>query len=194
MLEIDPPDRIAFTYGFESGNPIPPGSSRVTIWLEAESGGTRLRLLHEFGEPGPRDAHVQGWRFQLALFSNAVANEVYADAAGAVDAWFGGWVIGDDKAREEALAAIVTAAISFRDRYSLLEGLEDVVAHTGAAQRFMPDIRMERKGNVRHCQGVVLADWVAMDGEKKELLSGTNVFVFGPEGKIESVVGAAGVA
>jgi uncharacterized protein YndB with AHSA1/START domain len=191
VLEIDPPDRIAFTYGFESGNPIPPGSSRVTIWLEPESGGTRLRLVHEFGEPGPRDAHVQGWRFQLALFSNAVANEVNANAAGAVDAWFGAWVIADDAAREEALAAIVTPRVSFRDRYSLLEGLEDLLADTSATQRFMPGIRMERKGDVRHCQGVVLSDWVAVDGEKKVLMSGTNVFVFGPEGKIESVVGVA---
>jgi uncharacterized protein YndB with AHSA1/START domain len=192
VLEVNPPDRIAFTYGFESGNPIPPGSSRVTIRLEPENDGTRLHLVHEFGEPGPRDAHVQGWRFQLALFSNAVANEVYANAAGAVDAWFGAWVIADDAAREKALAAIVTDRVSFSDRYSLLEGLEDLLAHTGAAQRFLPGIRMERKGNVRHCQGTVLADWVAVDGEKKELLSGTNVFAFGPEGKIESVVGVAG--
>ncbi len=192
VLEIDPPARIAFTYGFESGNPIPPGSSRVTIRLEPENGGTRLHLVHEFAEPGPRDAHVQGWRFQLALFSNAVANEVYANAADAVDTWFGAWVIADDAAREKALAAIVTAGVSFRDRYSLLEGIEDLMAHTSAAQRFMPGIRMERKGAVRHCQGVVLADWVAVDGEKKELMSGTNVFVFGPEGKIESVVGVAG--
>ena len=122
-----------------------------------------------------------------------MANEVYANAEGAVDAWFGAWVIADDAAREKALAAIVMAGVSFRDRYSLLEGLEDLLAHTGAAQRFMPGIRMVRKGNVRHCQGVVLADWVAIDGEKKVLMSGTNVFVFGPEGKIESVVGVAGV-
>jgi hypothetical protein len=189
VLEIDPPDRIAFTYGFESGNPMPPGSSLVTIRLEPESGGTRLHLVHEFGEPAPRDAHVQGWRFQLALFSNAVANEVYANAADTVDAWFAAWVISDDAAREKALAAIVTPGISFRDPYSLLEGLEDLLAHTGAAQRFMPGIRMERKGSVRHCQGTVLTDWVAVDGEKKVLMSGTNVFVFGPEGKIESVVG-----
>jgi uncharacterized protein YndB with AHSA1/START domain len=191
VLEIDPPARIAFTYGFESGNPMPPGSSRVTIRLEPDSGGTRLDLRHEFGEPGPRDAHVQGWRFQLALFSNAVANEVYANAAGAVDAWFGAWVIADDAAREKALAAIVTDRVSFRDRYSLLEGLDDVVAHTGAAQRFMPGIRMERKGDVRHCQGVVLADWVALNGEKKELMSGTNVFVFAQDGRIESATGFA---
>jgi hypothetical protein len=134
---------------------------------------------------------VQGWRFQLALFANAVANEAYANAASAVDGWFAAWAIADDDARKEALSAIVTTHISFRDRYSLLDGLEDLLAHTGASQRFMPGIRMERKGNVRHCQGVVLADWVALNGEKKELMSGTNVFAFEPEGKIEAVVGFA---
>ncbi len=95
---------------------------------------------------------------------------LYANAAGAVDAWFGAWVIADDAAREKALAAIVTAGVSFRDRYSLLEGLDDVLAHTGAAQRFTPGIRMERKGEVRHCQGVVLSDWVALEWREQELM------------------------
>lgn len=191
VLEVEPPGLIAFTYGFASGNPIPPGSSRVTIRLAPESDGTRLHLVHEFAEPGPRDGHVQGWRFQLALFSNAVANEVYANAASAVDGWFAAWAIADDDTRKEAFAAIVTPHILFRDRYSLLGGLEDLVANTGAALRFMPGIRMERKGGVRHCQGMVLADWVALDGAKKELMSGTNAFVFGPDGKIDSATGFA---
>ena len=133
----------------------------------------------------------RSWRFQLALFGNAVANEIHQNAASAVDAWFAAWIVADDAKRKDALAAIVTPGISFRDRYSLLEGLEDVVAHTGASLRFMPGIRMERKGNVRHCQGVVLADWIALNAENKELMSGTNVFVFSPEGKIESATGLA---
>src|SRR5271166_1868074 len=78
VLEVSPPERIVFTYGFASGNPIPPGSSRVTIRLEPDEEGTRLHLFHEFAEAGPRDEHVQGWRFQLSLFGNAVANEAYS--------------------------------------------------------------------------------------------------------------------
>jgi hypothetical protein len=47
---------------------------------------------------------------------------------------------------------------------------------------------LQRKGEIRHCQGVVLADWVAArDG--KELMTGTSVFTFGPDGKIDSVTG-----
>ena len=42
---------------------------------------------------------------------------------------------------------------------------------------------MARNGEVRHCQGVVLADWSATE------MSGTNVFVFSPDGKIDLVTG-----
>src|SRR5580704_12221324 len=47
VLEVLPPERIAFTYGFASGKPIPPGGSRVTIRLGPAEAGTRLHLLHE---------------------------------------------------------------------------------------------------------------------------------------------------
>jgi uncharacterized protein YndB with AHSA1/START domain len=189
VLELHAPDRISFTYGFASGKPIAPGASRVTIRLDADSGGTRLHLLHEFADAGPRDEHVQGWRFQLSLFANIVANEVYGDAASAVDAWFAAWVIADREAREEMLAAIVTPEIQFRDRFSLLDGLADLTAHIGAAQRFMPGIGLRRKGDVRQCQGTVLADWIAVADDGKERMSGTSVFAFGPEGRIRSVTG-----
>lgn len=132
--------KIAFTYGFATGNHIPPGSSRVTIRLNPHKDGTELRLLHEFAESAPRDEHVQGWRFQLSLFSNVVANEVFADASRAVDAWFDAWNTVDDRRREQTLAEIATFDVRFRDRYSLLDGINDLSAHIGAAQRFMPVI------------------------------------------------------
>src|ERR1700686_5625016 len=153
VVDVRPAERIVFTYGFGSGNPIPPGSSRVTIRLDPDATGTRLHLMHEFAEAGPRDEHIQGWRFQLSLFSNVIANEVFADAAKAVDAWFGAWTIADRASREETLTQIVTPGIRFRDRFSLLDGLPDLTAHIGAAQRFMPGIGLRRKGDVRHCQG-----------------------------------------
>ena len=187
--EVREPERIVFTYGFASGKPIPPGGSRVTIRLDTDESGTRLHLVHEFAEGGPRDEHVQGWRFQLSLFSNLVANEVFADAANTVDAWYSAWVIADERLREESLAKIVARGIQFRDRYSTLDGLADLTAHSGATQRFMPGIRMQRKGDIRHCQGTVLVDWIALDSEAKERMSGTNVFVFGADGKIDSVTG-----
>jgi uncharacterized protein YndB with AHSA1/START domain len=189
VLDVRAPERIVFTFGYASGKPMAPGSSRVTIGLDADPAGTRLHLLHEFTEAGPRDEHVQGWRFQLSLFGNLVANEVFGNTVLMVDAWFEAWAIADDKTREDLLARIVTPTIQFRDLFSLLDGLADLTAHAGATQRFMPGIRMQRKGDVRHCQGTVLADWIAVDKDAKELMAGTNVFVFGPDAKIDSVTG-----
>jgi len=97
------------------------------------------------------------------------------------------WIVADDRLREEALLRIVTSRICFRDCYSLLDGIADVSAHIGAAQRFMPGIGLQRKGEIRHCQGTVLADWIAMGGDGQERMSGTSVFVFSPEVRIDSV-------
>jgi uncharacterized protein YndB with AHSA1/START domain len=187
VLEVRAPEQIVFTYGFASGKPMPPGSSRVTIRLEPDDDGTRLHLRHEFAEPGPRDEHVQGWRFQLSLFSNAVANEVYAGAAATVDDWFAAWLIADDAARAEKFAQIAAKGVRFRDRFSVLDGLEELTAHAGAAQRFMPGIGLQRKGPVRHCQGSVLADWTATGSDGKERMSGSSVFVLKPDGRINAV-------
>jgi uncharacterized protein YndB with AHSA1/START domain len=191
VLEVISPERIVFTYGFATGKPIPPGSSRVTISLEACEGGTRLHLLHEFPEAAVRDDHVQGWRYQLSLFANIVSDEVFAGAAAVVDGWFEAWAIADDRARDAAFAKIAAPDVSFRDRFSLLDGLADLSAHAGAAQRFMPGVGMRRRGEPRQCQGVVLADWVASAPDGREVMNGTNVFVLGPDCRIKSVTGIA---
>ena len=161
VIEISPPEHIVFTYGYATGNPIPPGASRVTVRLAPDAAGTRLRLLHEFEDPAVRDQHVQGWRYQLSLFANAVADEVFADAATLVDAWFEAWTNVDPDSRDETLTRIAAPGIVFRNRFSLLEGIDDLKAHVAAAQRFMPGMRLQRAGDVRQCQGAVLADWVA---------------------------------
>jgi uncharacterized protein YndB with AHSA1/START domain len=189
VLEIASPDRIMFTWGNAGGKPIPPGGSRVTIRLEPYGHATRLHLVHEFADASVGDEYVQGWRFQLALFANVVADEVFADAAGLVDAWFDAWALADDHARGAEFARIAASDIRFRDRFSLLDGQADLSAHAGASQRFMPGIRMRRQGGIRHCQGTILADWVATSGDGQERMSGTNVFQMGADGRIDTVTG-----
>jgi uncharacterized protein YndB with AHSA1/START domain len=189
VIEVHAPERIVFTYGFTSGTPIPPGSSRVTIRLEPVGGATRLHLLHEFAETSVRDEHVQGWRYQLSLFGNAVADLVNARAAEFVDAWFSVWSETDAAARERTLSRIAGTDVGFRDRFSLLDGIADVVAHIGATQRFMPGMHLKRRGDVRHCQGTLLVDWAAVGDDGQERASGTNVFTMRADGLIESAVG-----
>ena len=194
VLEVSPPDRIVFTYGYTSGKPIGPGGSRVTIQLQADPAGTLLKLIHEFDEASVRDEHVQGWRYQMAVFANAVADEIHSGAAAVADGWFAAWAIKDDVARKQSFERIITPDARFRDRFSLLNGLADLVAHSGAAQRFMPGVVMTRKGDVRHCQGTVLADWIATGADGRELMSGTNVFNMGPDGRIRDATGFAVIA
>jgi hypothetical protein len=67
----------------------------------------------------------------------------------------------------------------------------DASAHAGAAQRFMPGITMRRKGDVRQCQGVMLADWEATSPDGVVRMSGTNVFALGLDGRIASATGVA---
>lgn len=189
VLEIVPPQRIVFTYGFNSGKPIPPGSSRVTIALEPAGHSTRVRLSHDFAEAGVRDEHVQGWRYQLAVFANVVTALAHRDATARVDAWFALWSETNEPARLKALSAIASTEVRFTDRFSLLQGIDDVNPHIAAAQRFMPDQQLKRTGEIKHCNGTVLAEWVATAGDGKEKGRGVNVFTLRGDGLIESVVG-----
>jgi uncharacterized protein YndB with AHSA1/START domain len=189
VLEVTPPDRMVFTYGFVKGEPIPLGSSRVTIRLEPHPLGTHLHLTHEFAEQAVRDEHVQGWRYQLALFSNVVTDELHAEATSVIDAWFDAWAEPDARIRESTLRRIAERELQFQDRFSSTAGLDDLLPHLTAAQFHMPGLRMRRVGGVRHCQGTALVDWIATDGEGKDRGRGTNVFVLGASGKIRSVTG-----
>ncbi|MCX5209059.1 SRPBCC domain-containing protein [Kitasatospora sp. NBC_00240] len=62
FVEIDPPKRVVFTWGWESGGmPVPPGSSTVEITLEPEGDGTWVRLVHRDLPPEACAPHHEGW-------------------------------------------------------------------------------------------------------------------------------------
>ena len=72
FVEIDAPNRVVFTFGWEgqeagSGeHGVPPGSSRVEIMLEPEGDGTLVRLRHFDLPEEARAMHGQGWELYLA--------------------------------------------------------------------------------------------------------------------------------
>jgi uncharacterized protein YndB with AHSA1/START domain len=189
VLEVSPPSEIVFTYGYTKGTPVPPGASRVTIRLEPDAAGTRLHLTHAFTEAAVRDEHVQGWRYQLSLFANVVADEVHGDIGAVVDRWFAAWNEQDAAARTAALQALAEPSVRMRDRFSSVEGTDELTMHIGAAHRFMPGLRLAREGPPRHCQGTVLADWMATSPDGQLRGRGTNVFSLAPDGRIASVTG-----
>ena len=188
VLELVPDERIVFTFGYDSGTPIPPGGSRVTLALEDDPRGTRVLLTHHVASAEVREPHVQGWRYQLALFANAVANHVHAGAQDTVDRWFAAWSAEPD-ALEAALADLLTDDATFQDAHSCLRGPEDIRAHVAAARMHMPGITMARSGPARHCQGTVLADWSAAGPDGAVVAGGTNVFELAPDGRLARVIG-----
>jgi uncharacterized protein YndB with AHSA1/START domain len=188
ILEILAPERIVFTYGFAKGTPITPGGSQVTIRLALHPEGTQLHLTHDFADQASRDEHVQGWRFQLALFANAVAKVAQADAESVVDRWFGAWNGAESHARLAVLSTIATPDVRFCDRYSRTDGIDELNAHLEAARRFMAGVVLTRQGALRHCQGTALADWVVIkDGA--QVGQGTSVFGFNADGMLRHVTG-----
>ncbi len=188
VVEVRAPERIVFTYGFMRGTPIPVGESRVSIELEAIDGGTRLQLVHELEDAAARDEHVQGWRYQLSLFGNLVADDQNAGAAALVDEWFAAWAEPDVGARTRTLERIAQPGVQFRDRFSVIDGMGELVQHISGAQRFMAGVRLERTGAVRHCQGLVICDWTATSGDEPRG-SGMNVFEVRPDGRFGRVTG-----
>ena len=83
FLQVEQPHRVAFSWGFAdgeaaqrtkhgrgeaaSGGAMPPGSTRVTVLLEDEDGGSRLTLRHEnLPSPELREAHRVAWNAYLS--------------------------------------------------------------------------------------------------------------------------------
>ena len=190
VLEVEPPRRIVFTYGYATGEQLPKvGGSQVTIALEPQGTSTRLHLRHAFAEVAHREGFVQGWRYQLSVFATTIADRLHAGAGETADAWFAAWSDPDAATREATVGRIAAPGIRFRDRYSLVTGLDDLHAHLAAVHRFMPGMRIERAGAVRHCQGVAVVDWVARGTDGAERGRGQNVFTLGGDGRIVDVVG-----
>ena len=189
VLEIEDGRRVVFTYGYESGKMIPPGGSRVTITLEEGRTGTLVRLRHELADQGTRDAHVQGWRYQLALFANVTTREQHRDAASVIDRYFALWNLGDDVGRRQAMEGVVTPDVIFQDAHGCTAGVDDLAAHIVASRRFMPGLTLERDGEVRHCQGTALADWRVTGADGAVIARGTNVVQLAPDGRINRAVG-----
>ena len=67
FVEIDPPRRLVFTWGWTHDQDVPPGSTTVEITLAAEDGGTRLLLRHhDLPSDHQRSHHGAGWQLYLS--------------------------------------------------------------------------------------------------------------------------------
>ena len=73
FVEIEPPSRIVFTWGWEAeGHPIPPGTSTVEVTLVPDGDGTVVRLVHTGLPESAVAKHAEGWDFFLPKLVEAV--------------------------------------------------------------------------------------------------------------------------
>ena len=148
-----------------------------------------MKLHHAFSSAKIRDHFVQGWRYQLALFSQAVADEAQSDVASRVDAFLRAWGEPEARTRRELMASCAAPRIVFRDAYSATEGLDDLLANLDAIQVFLPGMTLVRSGEVRRTHGTAIAPWTAKKENGEAAGTGVNVFDLSPDGLIDRVVG-----
>jgi uncharacterized protein YndB with AHSA1/START domain len=65
FVEIDPPRRVVFTWGWEGNDAVPPGSSTVEVTLTPDGEATILRLVHRDLPAEQRAEHEEGWKHFL---------------------------------------------------------------------------------------------------------------------------------
>ncbi|MFI5041186.1 MAG: SRPBCC domain-containing protein [Acidimicrobiales bacterium] len=71
-VEVDPPNRVVFTWGWEAdGNPVPPGSSTVEVTFRPDGAATIVRLVHRDLPIGAEAPHAEGWDHYLARLAVA---------------------------------------------------------------------------------------------------------------------------
>jgi uncharacterized protein YndB with AHSA1/START domain len=74
FVELDPPHRLVFTWGWENESAVPPGTSTIEVELTPEGESTSLRFVHR-DLPGAEAAasHAQGWDHYLPRLEVAAA-------------------------------------------------------------------------------------------------------------------------
>ena len=73
FVEVDPPNHLVMTWGWEGGFAgTPPGSSTVEVTFTEQDGGTHVHLVHSgFGSEEALAAHDAGWQMGLGRLAIA---------------------------------------------------------------------------------------------------------------------------
>jgi uncharacterized protein YndB with AHSA1/START domain len=68
-VSVEPPHRVAFTWGMPDSDELPPGSSTVEILLNADGAETAVELLHHGLPEVMQPDHLSGWVALLDVLS-----------------------------------------------------------------------------------------------------------------------------
>ncbi len=70
-VDVDRPNRVVVTWGWEGSEHVPPGSSTVSFQLTADGDETVVELVHSGLPGGQNDQHREGWNHYLPLLVEA---------------------------------------------------------------------------------------------------------------------------
>jgi uncharacterized protein YndB with AHSA1/START domain len=192
--EVVPGRRLAFTWGVAEGpqaGTIPPGSTRVSIDLEAVKGGTRVVLRHA-GLPSEKERadHRGGWEGYAGSLAGLARSLPAAGTPEALaDAWLAAWAEPDAALRLAHLARAVAPDAAFRDAHAEVAGRAAISDWIALCQARFPGVRMARDGDVLCARGSLLSRWKALLPDGTAVATGFNHFRLSGEGLAESVDG-----
>jgi uncharacterized protein YndB with AHSA1/START domain len=71
-VEIDKPNKLVFTWGWDGSEDVPPGSSTIVIELASDGDGTSLRFVHQdLPNAEAIASHAHGWDHYLPRLETA---------------------------------------------------------------------------------------------------------------------------
>jgi uncharacterized protein YndB with AHSA1/START domain len=70
--EVIPVSHLAYTWGWDGGTKVPPGSSLIEVDLVPKNGSTLVRFTHTGLPPDEVPAHRDGWNHYLGRLAIAV--------------------------------------------------------------------------------------------------------------------------
>jgi uncharacterized protein YndB with AHSA1/START domain len=71
-VEIDKPNKLVFTWGWDGSEDVPPGSSTIEIELASAGDGTSLRFVHrDLPNAEAIASHAHGWDHYLPRLETA---------------------------------------------------------------------------------------------------------------------------
>jgi uncharacterized protein YndB with AHSA1/START domain len=72
FVELDKPNRVVYTWGWDGSADVPPGSSTIVIDLASDGDGTSLRFVHkDLPNAEAVTSHAQGWDHYLPRLERA---------------------------------------------------------------------------------------------------------------------------
>lgn len=71
-VELDPPHRLVFSWGFIGSDVLPPEMSSVEVLLRPQGSGTRIEIVHSNLPRGEASKHAPGWRHFLQELARVV--------------------------------------------------------------------------------------------------------------------------